>query len=1515
MKKMLIAVLTLLLTATLLTTTATAQEKITGPWLWMIAPTEPGLGGAASIAIDSLAVASGGAVTEAAIAANGARAGDRVGNYVWTFGEISATGWDNINECLNRIGMTNGNVDNHSSYALFQFQADTAQRGVTMHVGSDDAIKVWLNGTVVHNHPVNRGASDFQDTFPVNVVAGENLLLVKVSERGGGWSMFVGMDTADAPVRGPDAPVRGPVEVMSIPDANLAAAIRETLGLPTDAVITADAMLDLTWLEAPGKGITDLTGLEYATNLRVLVLHAARIDSEFLTNPISDISPLSALSQLEGLGIGNTPVSDISPLSALSQLKTLSLDYTDVSDISPLSALSQLTRLGLINTAVSDISPLSALSQLTWLSLANTDVSDISPLSALTQLVELNLSDCPLNADAYQTHIPAIQANGTEVAFDPIRPIHLPRVPSLVSLIYFRPSDRPVRPNVDEEIDGLIKKAQRFFADQLERHGFGRKTFQFETDAHGNAVVHHVNGKFPNAHYQQNYDSWKDEIREQIYIPRRSITAYMLDSDPDGRSFTEFGGYGGGSPYSGGSAAIDSQLWDWVTIAHELGHAFGMNYHDHRDLSLMSYQGFDGSLSPCFAAWLDVHPAFNPTVVQRGTHATIQMLPATLAAPPNTIRLRFTVTAPAGSLYQARLLTPEKNVRHGYDFNTGGLIGCKRIDGNPTSSTVEFVTTALTPDTESVSLQIIGINGGGIDSERFPIDVASLLPPAKVVSIPDPNLAAAVREALELSVSEAITTHSILYLVKLEARNRGIKSLTGLEHAVNLEELNLSGEYISGGGYVNSNAISDWSPLAALPQLEVELDGISVVPSLLPPAKVVSLPDPNLAAAVRGALKLSVSEAITTHSILYLVKLEARNRGIKSLTGLEHAVNLEEVDLSGEYISGEGDVNSNVISDWSPLANLPQLTTLYLHGSAVSDVSPLANLTNLETLDLSRTAVSDVSPLAGLSQLTWLYLNDTAVSDVSPLAALTQLTWLGLEHTAVSDVSPLAGLTQLTWLSLERTAVSDVSPLAGLPQLTWLELNDTAVSDVSPLAALTQLTELRLSYTAVSDVSPLAALTQLTELNLTGTGVSDVSPLANLTQLSYLNLTGTGVSDVSPLANLTQLPYLNLTGTGVSDVSPLAGLTQLTRLDLWYTAVSDVSPLLGLNLTGTSWDSIGLRLQNCPLSYASLHTHIPAMQAKGIEIEFDNVAHPALLKTSGDSQEGAPAATLKTPFVVEAMDAHGKPMVGVPIQFEIRHGGGTLSAQTATTDAQGKAQITLTLGRASGINKVKASSEGIQSYVLFTAVGTGAAPQLVADVNGDGVVDLADLAIVAQAMGKPVQNPRADVNADGVVDGEDFALIAANLGEGEAAAPSHAALPARLTLEKVEWALNLLHAENTGSPAFRRGIAKLEGFLALLVPDKTVLLANYPNPFNPETWIPYQLANPAEVTVTIYAANGAVVRKLDLGHQRAGSYASRHRAAYWDGRNEIGERVASGVYFYTLSAGDFAATRKMLILK
>ena len=113
----------------------------------------------------------------------------------------------------------------------------------------------------------------------------------------------------------------------------------------------------------------------------------------------------------------------------------------------------------------------------------------------------------------------------------------------------------------------------------------------------------------------------------------------------------------------------------------------------------------------------------------------------------------------------------------------------------------------------------------------------------------------------------------------------------------------------------------------------------------------------------------------------------------------------------------------------------------------------------------------------------------------------------------------------------------------------------------------------------------------------------------------------------------------------------------------------------------------------------------------------------------------------------------------------------------------------------------------------------------------------------------------------------------------------------------------------------KSNILQLENLIAYEIPAETALLRNYPNPFNPETWIPYHLAEDADVSLTIYDVNGAMVRTIDIGHQNAALYESRAKAIYWDGRNRFGEQVASGIYFYSLSAGDFSATRKMVILK
>ncbi len=243
---------------------------------------------------------------------------------------------------------------------------------------------------------------------------------------------------------------------------------------------------------------------------------------------------------------------------------------------------------------------------------------------------------------------------------------------------------------------------------------------------------------------------------------------------------------------------------------------------------------------------------------------------------------------------------------------------------------------------------------------------------------------------------------------------------------------------------------------------------------------------------------------------------------------------------------------------------------------------------------------------------------------------------------------------------------------------------------------------------------------------------------------------------------------------------------------------------------------------------------------------------------------------------------------------------------------------------------VKNSTVRLSNVLLTNNMGIASVPQIVSaeitvpillpeDVNKDGVVDISDLVLVATNFGKSGENA-ADVNDDGVVDIIDLALVAAKIHSHlniDIGAPGFWSLntgdmPTRSTV--ASW-LREARSLNLPDPEFQSGILFLEKLLASLTPTDTALLPNYPNPFNPETWIPYQLATPADVSIVIYASDGKLVRQLDIGYQTVGIYQHRSSAAYWDGRNSIGEPVASGVYFYTLTAGNFSATRKMLIRK
>ena len=761
-------------------------------------------------------------------------------------------------------------------------------------------------------------------------------------------------------------------------------------------------------------------------------------------------------------------------MAGLANLTTLILYNNNISDISILAGLTKLTTLYISGNNISDISTLAGLTKLTYLNLRDNNISDISPLVANTGLGSGDTVDVRGNPLGYlslpiHTHIPILQSRGVTVEFDDRTHLNVGE-PYTVRLIYFLPSDRQSKPDIDTQMDTLIKEVQQSYADDMEHHGFGRKTFAFETDATGKAVMHHVDGQFTAEHYEQGTaGKVLGEINEQ-FDTSRNIYLVVVDS---GYLINGFPGVA-----SGQVAFINniSDLAGYVYLAsHELRHTFGLT-HDYR----IDLRGFTFEISKCTAEFLDVHRYFNTNRQdQNVSRATIEMLPPSLAFSPSAVRFRFEVTD-ADGLHQAQLLTNEVISAR---VRAGGFIACKRLNG--TSSTVEFVTTVLTNENNGVYLRIIDVHGNITSSQFYPIDVTSLWSSPEVVSIPDANLAAAVRATLGLSPGVVLTNHMMLNLRDLEVSNRQITDLTGLEHAHNLKRLNLDGERV--GSYVISNE----------------------------------------------------------------------------------------------------------------------------------------------------------------------------VSNLSPLLGLTQLTVLELGGNSLSDITALAGLTNLTQLSLGRNSLSDISALTGLTNLTWLELYNNSISDISALTGLTNLT--------------------------------------------YLELWNNSMSDTSALTGLTNLTVLYLSGNSISDVSALAGLTQLTRLDLVNNSISDVSPVLGLNLTGTWRDSTGLYLQGNPLSYASINTHIPAMQAKGVEIKFENRTPTTLVKISGTEQQATVNAVLSLPFVVEVRDERNRAFSGVPVTFTITAGGGTLSAIRAMTDENGRAQVRLTLGQTAGTTTVSVTAAEISQPVRFTA--------------------------------------------------------------------------------------------------------------------------------------------------------------------------------------------------------------------
>ena len=773
------------------------------------------------------------------------------------------------------------------------------------------------------------------------------------------------------------------------------------------------------------------------------------------------------------------------------------------------------------------------------------------------------------------------------------------------------------------------------------------------------------------------------------------------------------------------------------------------------------------------------------------------------------------------------------------------------------------------------------------------------------VNIPDSNLRDAIWNELGYLPDDIpIPASDMAKLTKLEAPNANISDLTGLEYATNLTVLELGPEYGQQEGWRNSNSITDISALQGLTKLEVlDLGGISIS-------------------------NISALERLTNLAVLYL--------------------------------------GGNFISDISPLANLTNLRWLELGSNAISDISPLANLTSLEDLFLSINSISDISPLANLTSLENLYFWKNSISDISPLAGLNNLTRLNLPDNAISDISPLANLTSLESLSLSGNAISDISPLANLTSLEHLSLWNNAISDISPLANLISLEYLFLEINAISDISPLAGLNNLTELELWGNSISDISPLIANAGLGNGDTVDVSENPLNAASINTHIPTLRSRGVEVR-------AENLTPTTSGYTlsipaGISLIHVPLKVTVVNRSPKTIE--------SIGELYDVLGGAGAVKFLITYDSQTQE-WRSYFGPSDKGGPADSgltddmgiivgLRVPVSIHLRGTalgtdgnstitlnQGLNVVGLPLNdsrisrvsdllaFDGIRGNVPVIILTDGREfklvvrAGDPGNIPITGGQAFIMDASRAATVAISGDAWANGSGAAAAPPVTR--KGIEVGDTTPVlglrgAIVDEGTGLKAESFRITVknlsthNAVAAVtapDEADYRSTVVDIETGRAATVGD-------ILEISTWSPNpfigvkpvryTVTAEDV-----KQSLIQLPELVAYEIPAETELLQNYPNPFNPETWIPYRLAEDAFVTLTIYDRSGQVVRTLDVGHQTAAVYENQSKAIYWDGRNQVGEMVASGVYFYHLSAGrsglsvphrsDYSATRKMVILK